>query len=82
MPILHLRAVPSDLMTRIKTSARDAKEPIDQHAIALLDTALDAQDARSRGGRDRAARMTDEQRSESARRAAAARWAKRDEAVE
>jgi hypothetical protein len=63
-------------MARIKTSARDANEPIDQHAIGLLEAALEASHARARGGHQAAAQMSPDARSARARTAATARWKK------
>jgi len=76
MPTLHIRAVRSELMERLKRSASMAKEPVDQHAIGLIETALDVREARRQGGEARARNMTAEQRRASAQKAGAVRWEK------
>lgn len=73
MPTLHLH-VPPDLMAQLKSSAAGGK--VDEHAIALLQSALAVREARRAGGRARAKNMSKKERSKAASHAVSARWQK------
>lgn len=76
MPTLHIRGVPSELMGRLRASAREADAPIDQHALDLLERGLDARAHAAERGRRRAAVLSPERRRDIARQAALARHRK------
>lgn len=75
---LMLRALPSELVGRITAYARTHELPLPRAAAQLLTIALDHLDARAAGGRASHDGRSAEERSESGRHAARARWAARD----
>lgn len=76
MPSLMLRALPADLVARVKAYARAKELPLPAAAAQLLTIALDHLDARSAGAVAVNQQRTPEERSAAASKAVQARWEK------
>lgn len=74
MPMLVLRGLDAALIGRVRAYARTHNLSLPDACAALLTRALAEVTATSQGGHARAAALSPEQRTESARRAAIARW--------
>lgn len=79
MPSLMLRGLPADLVARLRALARGRAVSLSDVAAEMLTLGLQMTAGRAAGAEAVNAAMTPEERSERARRGAAARWAKRDE---
>lgn len=78
MPTIMLRGVAPDLVARIKAFADRRGLKLPAAVLALVESGLNHQEARSAGGQARSANQTPEERSDQARAAAEARWRKPD----
>lgn len=77
MPTIFARGVSPELATRVRQYARAHPDRSTSDSIAaLLQIALDHLDARAAGGRASHASRTPEERTEAARHAVTARWAR------
>ena len=76
MPTLMLRGLPAHLAARLKVYADTYGLGRGAAAMQLLAIALDHLEARKASGQAAQAKRTPEERSEAARRAVTARWAR------
>lgn len=76
MPTIMLRGLPGELVGRIKAFGQRKGLKLPEAVVALVEKGLDSDDARSAGGKARAANLSPEARTEQARLAVQARWNK------
>ena len=76
MPTLHLSGLDADLVSRVRAYARARGIPTPDAASSLLTLGLQMAAGRSAGGAALAAQRTPTERTQRARDAAAARWAR------
>jgi hypothetical protein len=76
MPNYILRDVPPDLWEAVRARAAEDGEPLKAVILRLLQRYVAEPGRNAAGGHARAAAMTAEQRSESARQAVTTRWAR------
>lgn len=78
MPSYMIRGLPAGLIQRAKARARDREDRLDAILIAALEAYAEGQTAAQQlaasGGHARAASLSDQERRDSAQRAAQARW--------
>lgn len=74
MPSYMLRGLPPGLVARAKAMARDAGTSLDAALLAFLETYAEHGSIQSSGGHARKLSLTPQERTDSARKAADARW--------
>jgi hypothetical protein len=74
MPSYMIRGLPEGLVSRAKAKAREAGAKLDDVLVRFLESYAQHGSIQSSGGHARKLAMTDEERAESARKAAEARW--------